>query len=599
MDFLKKNENDFTLSYKNINYKVEIKDKDTKKVDMKTVIENASGQIKSGQISAIMGPSGAGKSSLLNFLTNRINFPEGSEHSGELYINNEQINFEDLSSYSSYVMQDDVLFDILTPYENIWYACKLKKVVESEKTDECVLELLKDLQLTDCKDTMVGNNEKKGISGGERKRTSIGMEIMSTPSILFLDEPTSGLDSQTSLRIISLLKRLAIEKNIAVCATIHQPSSNIFGMFDNLIIIERANIIYNQNPDEICPYFKSIEKPLNEKSNPADSFMRIIEEHLVQYQGEERNYFIDSYKPKIKEKEESINEYLKSGKLGNNIQCKGYSQAGFCESTLILSKRCIQNIIRNPLLLKMRFGFVVMISFMCASVFWRLDKDTYNGIYGRFGFMFFVAINLFMSQVMGTILSFPVERAVFIRENSSKMYSISAYFAAKNLTETPFLLIVNTIFCIIIYFTTGLRTDGSEHFFKFLATFLIHSLAAQSLGYALGTLFSNISTALTMTNILIMPFILFAGVMLNEESMPRWLFWFKYISPMKYTIELGNKIEFEGNNEITFGGGGDKILEMWNYEFTITKCFAIMISLTIIIRMAAFLFLHLMVKKTG
>lgn len=196
MKYLKKIEGDFSLTFKNINYSIDIVDMHTKQTNTKTIINDVSGSVYSGNISAIMGPSGSGKTSLLNFLTSRIEFSSVSKHSGSIYANSSEISFNDVSQCSGYVMQDDILFDILTPYESLYFGCRLRKLVDKDQVDDLVNSLLEDLQLTACKNTLIGNTEKKGISGGERKRTSIGMELISNPSILFLDEPTSNNISQ-------------------------------------------------------------------------------------------------------------------------------------------------------------------------------------------------------------------------------------------------------------------------------------------------------------------------------------------------------------------------------------------------------------------
>ena len=598
MNFIKRSEKDFTMSFKEIEYKVNVFNKDTKTLDQKTIINKASGQCKSGQITAIMGPSGSGKTSLLNFITDRIEFPKDSVHTGKLYINSEEIEFNKIPFFSSYVMQDDVLFDVLTPYESLTFACRLRKIVSADKVEECVNMLINDLQISGCKNTLIGNSYNKGISGGEKKRTSIGVELISNPNILFLDEPTSGLDSQTSLKIISLLKRVAQEKNTMVCCTIHQPSSNIFGLFDQLIIIEKGNIIYKDSPQNIGTYFSSIGKPLNKLSNPADSFMRVLEENANE--NKDLNYFINKYQPLKEETVKNIDKFLETTKEGNNLEQKITNSAGFCEATCILSGRALKNVVRNPAMLRMRIGFTFVISFFVSSVFWKLKPDKFEGIYGRIGFFLFVVINIFMTQVMGTILSFPVERSVFIREYSTRMYSIGSYYVSKNLIETPFLVFFTAILVTIIYFTAGLRKDGAEHFFIYFAITIIHALSAQSLGYVLGTLFSDIGVALQTVNILVMPFVLFAGTLISERTMPDWLGWIRYISPLKYSIEIVTTNEFKNNDLIKFEGGTwQGLLDNFGYKLGIGYCFLIMILANIALRFIAFMFLKLMIKKAG
>lgn len=267
----------FYLIFKDITYQIPIsKDKS------KTVLNKVSGYFTSGQVTAIMGPSGCGKTTLLNFLTSRINFPKDSVHNGLIYLNSEEIEPETVSEYSSYVMQDDVLMETLTPTELFTFIAKLKADKTEEEYKQQVQEIIDILKINKCKDTRIGSVEKKGLSGGEKKRVSIGCEIISNPSILFLDEPTSGLDSATSEIVITFLKELASIKNMIIAFSIHQPSSNIVNLFDKVLIINKGELVYqgsvkgNDSDGGIISYFdKEIEIPLETKSNPSDAFMHV------------------------------------------------------------------------------------------------------------------------------------------------------------------------------------------------------------------------------------------------------------------------------------------------------------------------------------
>lgn len=141
-------------------------------------------------------------------------------------------------------MQDDILLATFTPYEAFKFSAdmRLKNMSEKDKVEK-VKQLVKLLGLEKCQNTRVGNALLRGVSGGERKRTSIGVELLTNPSILFLDEPTTGLDSVTSLNVIELLKNLS-KRGVNVISTIHQPSSEIFDAFERLLLLCRGNIIY-------------------------------------------------------------------------------------------------------------------------------------------------------------------------------------------------------------------------------------------------------------------------------------------------------------------------------------------------------------------
>ena len=169
-----------------------------------------------------MGASGAGKTSLLNLLSDRVAIKPGMQVQGKIMLNDKyELNQDVFSSYASYVMQDDVIFEYFTVEEALTFAARLKLNCSTEEQDMRVQELIEELGLTSCKDTPVGSILKKTISGGERKRTAIGVELVTDPKCILLDEPTSGLDSFTAVRIVRALQTIARKKNKTIVSTIH------------------------------------------------------------------------------------------------------------------------------------------------------------------------------------------------------------------------------------------------------------------------------------------------------------------------------------------------------------------------------------------
>ena len=169
-----------------------------------------------------MGASGAGKTSLLNRLADRISIKQGSELTGDVMLNDtHRLNAKLFAKYSTYVMQDDVIFPYFTVREALTFAARLKLRISEEEQDQKVSKLIDDLGLSECCDTQVGSVEKKKISGGERKRTAIGTELITNPQIILLDEPTSGLDSFTAVKIVKLLQKIARQQGKTIISTIH------------------------------------------------------------------------------------------------------------------------------------------------------------------------------------------------------------------------------------------------------------------------------------------------------------------------------------------------------------------------------------------
>lgn len=181
------------------------------------------------------------------------------------------------SSLSAYVQQDDILFQTMTVKECLEFAAKLKLPGTYAQKIARVNRLIADLKLTKCKDTRIGGPLVKGVSGGERKRTSIGVELITDPSLIFLDEPTTGLDSFTATNVMEILGDLARKDGRTVISTIHQPNSDIFEMFDRLMLLARGKIIYFNEARLAVNYFATqCGEVCPDLSNPADFFMTMM-----------------------------------------------------------------------------------------------------------------------------------------------------------------------------------------------------------------------------------------------------------------------------------------------------------------------------------
>jgi ABC-type multidrug transport system ATPase subunit/ABC-type multidrug transport system permease subunit len=595
----------FIMSWKEIFYEVSIKGKENK-----AILNKVSGYARSGELLAIMGPSGSGKTSLLNYLNDRIQFPKNSKHSGEIFINNEKITTSQITDFSSYVMQDDLLFDILTPKETLIFVAKLKKLKTEEEYEKEVNTLIEILKLKNCEDTRIGNENTKGISGGERKRTSIGVEIISDPSILFLDEPTSGLDSQTSLIVIDFLKDLAKSKNLMIVFTIHQPSSNIVSKFDRLLILNKGNEVYQGETSRALNYFThTLKMESKSKANPVDAFMHFIEEEnskiekmLPDQENSSRKTeynskksVTDIYRSASGLKEGILNEINSNLQKGPaNLKKKNIENVGFCREFSLLAKRQFLNLIRNPMTLRIRLIMVLIFSFITCSIFYNMKNDT-TGIYNKSGFFFFFSVNNFMSIIFAAVLAFPPERGVFLREYSAKLYGVLPYYISKNVIETPISLCITALFSIIVYYIVGLRPEAS-HYGTFILIFVCLSWFSQSMGLCIGAAFSNINAAITITQFSVLPSFLFSGFLINGENMPAWLAWIRYFSPFRYSIEAAMRNEFDDNSNIPYEMNPVTNL---NLNFGMWTCVGVMIAWGVLLRIIGLICLKLLVRKVG
>ena len=235
------------------------------------LLDNVSGKVRAGEMLAIIGSSGAGKTTLLNFLSQKIEASK-LKIDGQIRLNNQDINIDTFNSIASYVMQDDILEPVMTPAEVLLFTAKLKLDESLEKIEEKVFNMIKQLNLLKCKDTQIGSELVRGVSGGERKRTSIGVELISDPDIIFLDEPTTGLDSYNAYEVIDLLKELA-KTGKMIIFTIHQPCSEIYDLLEKIYVLALGKTIYYGNSDKAYDMFDKFGIPVPLNYNPFEHFI--------------------------------------------------------------------------------------------------------------------------------------------------------------------------------------------------------------------------------------------------------------------------------------------------------------------------------------
>ncbi|KAK6156349.1 hypothetical protein DH2020_010597 [Rehmannia glutinosa] len=248
----------------------------TLKQKKKHLLRSVTGEIRPGRITALMGPSGAGKTTLLSALAGKT---IGCSITGLVLINGKA---ESISSYKKivgFVPQDDVVHGNLTVEENIWFSANCRLSADLPKADKVLVveRVIQSLGLQPVRDSLVGTVEKRGISGGQRKRVNVGLELVMEPSLLFLDEPTSGLDSSSSQLLLRALKREALE-GVNICMVVHQPSYSLFKMFDDLILLAKGGLtVYHGAVGDVEDYFAHLDINVPERINPPDYFIDVLE----------------------------------------------------------------------------------------------------------------------------------------------------------------------------------------------------------------------------------------------------------------------------------------------------------------------------------
>ena len=271
------------LEWRDINFHLLVKNPKSTMLktiyDNKHILSNISGSAKSGELLAIMGPTGCGKTSLLNVLAARA--PMGAKQfaslDGKVFVNGEPRNDSAFRALSAYVLQDDKFFPHLTVYETLMIAAHfyLPSSYSQDQKEELLRTVIAVLGLEKAKHTIIGDEKVRGVSGGERRRASIAVQLITNPAVLFLDEPTSGLDSFQAQSVMEAMKQLALNNRLVI-SVIHQPRSSIFNMFDRLLLLSEGLPIYFGPAANASAYFAQAGYPGPPLFNPSDYFLDLL-----------------------------------------------------------------------------------------------------------------------------------------------------------------------------------------------------------------------------------------------------------------------------------------------------------------------------------
>mmetsp|Transcript_11009 Transcript_11009/g.12719 ORF Transcript_11009/g.12719 Transcript_11009/m.12719 type:complete len:637 (+) Transcript_11009:59-1969(+) len=485
-----------------------------------------------GTLTALMGPSGAGKTTLLTALSNKDN---SGTITGEMTINNKVATSDTIRSLSTLTPQLDILIPVLTPRECFSYAAQLALKATKEEQVKRVNEVLEDLSLTHVADVIIGNEDIKGLSGGERKRCSVGLDLLTNPKIMYLDEPTSGLDSKVAFDVVRLLKDLAERKNKTIVCTIHQPSFQVFSEFDFLVLLNFGELVYSGEVSQVAPYYAGIGIPVPEFTNPADHMILA----LSSSQPKDGSTFVEAFRNSAfgrKDKEYQEDGSTKAGNFDSLDDVNLYSGTTWFHQLQVLFRRSSYVTIRDSKQLKVRLIQQVFISLLLGALYFDL-AEIQTTQFDRQSVLFMVCLFALMSSIMGTIITMPIEKAFVKREYGNGNFTVSAFYLARVAALYVFQSIYMTVFSAITYPMIGLQ-EGVDHFLTFLGLFLLLGFIAVSLGFFFGTIFPDVTSATAVVPLLIIPLVFFSGLFITFENIPVYFVWMYYLSFVQYAYQI-------------------------------------------------------------
>ncbi|XP_054160395.1 protein white-like [Oppia nitens] len=502
------------------------------------ILKNVSGEAKSGQLMAIMGSSGAGKTTLMNALAQR-NVSDVSLE-GTVRLNGQAIDKHGIRAVSAYVQQDDLFISTLTVKEHLWFQSKLRMDPSLNRRERKarVDKILLDLGLNKCANTKIGSPEReKGISGGERKRLSFASELLTDPSIMFCDEPTSGLDSYMALNVVEVLRDMAANGKTIIC-TIHQPSSEVFFLFNHLLLMADGKVAYLGKAGEAMEFFSSLGYSCPNNYNPSDFYIKQLavvpgsedesKEHINFICDRYRDsWYANQYMPGTGRADSAMYTDSSSSQgtnpfsstvSNNNNSFKSNGRvyrSGWCTQFWVLLYRSILTTYRDPIIFKLILVTLFIVIVM-GLIYLHLELNQ-KGIRNINGALWMLLMYLNLQSLFGTVNTFCKEVPIFHREHSNNVYRVSPYFLTKMLAELPIYVIIPLMFVSIFYFMVGLNNN----LYRFVTCVCICLLAANiacGFGYLMALITHNITAALMLSAPLLIPLMIFGGLFNNIDT---------------------------------------------------------------------------------
>ncbi|XP_073990820.1 ATP-binding cassette subfamily G member 4 isoform X2 [Rhodnius prolixus] len=476
-----------------------------------------------------MGPSGAGKSTLLNILTGF--YVTGM--SGEVKMDGQIIQPGRGGSrkQSCYIMQEDHLNPVFTVLEIMTIAANLKlgQPLPKKAKNLVVEDILDSLGMSSTKYTKCGR-----LSGGQKKRLCIALELIDNPPVMFLDEPTTGLDSSSTVQLVTLLKRLANSGRTIVC-TIHQPSASIFELFDHTYMLANGQCVYQGASKNVVPFLQTIGLQCPEYHNPADFFLDVVsgefgrfnEQLIVAAKNPTWRTFTSTPK---------VTEELKLKQIDENYgkTCVFISTPTEWTRFWILFRRNVVQLHREWTVSYLKAFLHILVGVVMGLLF----KDA--GHYGNKSISnvsFFICALVYQSftSVMPAVLKFPMEISVLKKEQFNNWYQLRTYYVAFLLANIPLQMIFSFMFVSISYYLSS-QVLEIERFLKFVAACELSVIISECLGLALGTA-GNPVNGIFWGSVLLAIKTLLAGFLAIFTHMPRFLYYTSYANFMRYSLE--------------------------------------------------------------
>ncbi|KAG6615937.1 ATP-binding Cassette (ABC) Superfamily [Phytophthora cinnamomi] len=512
----------------------------------KQLLRGITAHFEPGRMVALMGATGAGKTTLMDVIAGR---KTGGRIVGDIIVNGEPKNPANFSRITAYCEQMDIHSEGASIYEALVFSANLRlpPTFTKEERMNLVHETLELLELSPIASEMVGS-----LSVEQKKRVTIGVEVVSNPSILFLDEPTSGLDARSALIVMRGVQSIARTGRTVLC-TIHQPSISIFELFDGLLLLQKGGYTayfgdLGVDSVKMLEYFASIPgtKEIHPQYNPATYMLEVIgagigrdvKDYSVEYKNSE---LCRSNRERTLKLCEVSEDFVRHSTLNYKpIATSFWNQLGQ------LSKKQQLTYWRNPQYNFMRMFLFPLFAIIFGTTFYQLSAGTVKKINSHVGLIYNSMDFIGVINLMTVLEVTCAERAVFYRERMSNYYGPLPYSLSLWFAEVPYLIVVIILFVTIEYWLVGWNSNAGDFFF-FMFVFYLYTSACTYVGQWMSALMPNDKVANVAVGALSCLFNLFSGFLLPRTAMKPGYKWFQYLMPSYYSlsalagIQLGNR----------------------------------------------------------
>ncbi|KAI1861575.1 hypothetical protein JX265_009542 [Neoarthrinium moseri] len=480
-------------------YGVTVAVKDRQSKSPRSLVENVEGIVRAGELCALMGPSGSGKTTLLNVLAHRETNAKTVDST--VLVNGLKMPLSTFRKISCFVEQEDALIGSLTVRETLSFASRLSTDTKSLPVKDRVARidsLLEAFGLREQADTLIGTPIRKGISGGQKRRVGVASQLITGPKILFLDEPTSGLDSTASYEVISYLKWVAKRNNLIVIASIHQPSTSTFNLFDKLLLLSKGKTHYFGPVPLVRQYYAQLGQTIPLEMNTAEYLLELVNTDFASSRGfapEQVEYLQRAWEASPQCAGARYEMAAVTFDCGKIVLDEAHQKPSVPSVIMTLLHRSLIKSYRDVVAYGIRIAMYLGLAIMMGTVWVRMDTDQSsiqpftNGLFFGSAFMSFMAV--------AYVPAFLEDRLQYVKEHHNGLYGATELIISNFLIGIPYLFIISLLFSAISYWLINFRPSAPA-FFTYLMWLFLDLLAAESLVVFFTSLFPSFVISLAL-----------------------------------------------------------------------------------------------------